>query len=190
MIPGQSPCVNDTVAQNTPTYDASAAKSALSGKKLSVALWYPSSIGAGATAAATLLQETWSQLGVSVSLHAATDAELGTKILGGTAAWDVAILPISLTSPSELPPYVSGAAPPKGGNFASLSNAAYTAEVAKASAIVGAAGCPDWNAAEDALIKNADVIPFVNSPLGFYAKGMTFQFTEGAVAPTSFRMLG
>ena len=188
--PALSPCKGDTVGSSLPAYDQSAAKSALAGQKLSIALYYPTSLGTGATGAVTLLQQTWSQLGVSVSLHAITDAEIDTDIVAGQAAWNVAILPLGVDSPGQLVPFLSGATPPKGTNFAYLSNAAYTADVTKASAIAGSAGCPDWNAAETALFNNVDLVPFVNSALTIYAKGATFQFAEDMVSPASIRMLG
>lgn len=188
--PALSPCKGNTVGNNLPAYNESAAKSALAGRKLSLAVYYPTSLGTGATAAATLLQQTWSQLGVSVSLHAVTDAEVDSDIVGGTAAWNVVLLPLSVDEPSQLVPYLSGATPPNGTNFAYLNNAAYTADVTKASAIAGSAGCPDWNAAETALFKNVDLVPFVDSELSYYAKGATFQFAQDMINPASIRMLG
>lgn len=188
--PALSPCSGNTVGADLPAYNLSAARSALSGQKLSVAVYYPSSLGVDGTAAATLLQQTWSQLGVSVSLHAITDAEADTDIVGGAAAWNVALLPLNVNEPSQLVPFLSGPTPPKGTNFAFLSNAAYTADVTKASSMAGKAGCPDWNAAESALFKNVDLVPFVDSSVGEYAKGATFQFTQDMVSPTSIRMLG
>jgi peptide/nickel transport system substrate-binding protein len=188
--PALSPCKGNTVGSNLPAYDASAAKSALAGQKLSIAVYYPASLGTGGTAAATLLQQTWSPLGVSVSLHAITDAELDTDIVGGQSAWNVAILPLGISTPGELVPFVSGPTPPKGTNFAYLNNAAYTADVTKASALAGTAGCPDWNAAETALFKNVDLAPFVNSAETDYGKGATFQFTQDMISPASIRMLG
>jgi peptide/nickel transport system substrate-binding protein len=188
--PALSPCKGNTVGSNLPAYDASAAKSALAGQKLSIGVYYPASLGTGGTAAATLLQQTWSQIGVSVSLHAITDAEVDTEIVGGQSAWNVAILPLGISTPGELVPFVSGPTPPKGTNFAYLSNAAYTTNVAKASALVGRAGCSGWNAAETALFKNVDPVPFVNSAETDYAKGATFQFTQDMISPVSIRMLG
>jgi peptide/nickel transport system substrate-binding protein len=188
--PALSPCKGNTIGSNLPAYNASAAKSALGGQKLSIALYYPTSLGTGGSGAATLLQQTWSQLGISVSLHALTDAEIDTDVVAGQAGWDVAVLPLSVDSPGQLVPFLSGTTPPKGTNFAYLNNSAYTADVAKASAIAGSAGCPDWNAAETALFKNVDLVPFVNSAVGFYAKGSTFQLTKDMVSPSSIRMLG
>jgi peptide/nickel transport system substrate-binding protein len=185
-----TPCKGNTIGANLPGYDAAAAKSALSGQKLSIAVYYATSLGTGAAGAATLLQQTWSQLGVNVSLHAITDAQVSSDIVGGTAAWNVIILPIGLSSPNQLVPFVSGPTPPKGTDFAYINNPAYTADVTKASGIAGPAGCPDWKAAETTLFKHVDLVPFVNSAITWYAKGATFEFTGDMISPTSIRMVG
>jgi peptide/nickel transport system substrate-binding protein len=185
-----SPCKGNTIGSSLPSFDLSAAKAALAGQNLALALYYPTSLGAGATAAATLLQQTWSQLGVKVTLHGITDAELSSEIVGGTAAWSVGIVPVGLTSPVQLVPFASGATPPNGANFASIKNAAYTADAARAESIAGPAGCPDWNAAETALYRDVDLVPFVNSAHTAYAKGATFQLSQGDIQPSSIRMLG
>ena len=85
---------------------------------------------------------------------------------------------------------IAAMTPPKGTDFAYISNPAYTAAVTKASAAVGQAGCPQWNAAETALFKNVDLVPFVNSAITSYAKGATFQLSQGSIQPSSIRMLG
>ncbi len=190
IAPALSPCKGNTIGSSLPSYDLSAAKSALAGQNLTLALYYPTSLGSGATAAATLLQQTWSQLGVKVTLHGITDAELSSEIVGGTADWNVGIIPVGLTSPTQLVPFASGATPPGGADFAYIKNAAYSADVAKAASIAGPAGCPDWNAAETALFKNVDLVPFVNSAVATYAKGATFQLSQGDIQPSSIRMLG
>jgi len=190
VAPALSPCKGNTVGSSLPGYSQSAAKSALAGKALTVSLYYPTSLGTGGSAAAELLQQTWSQLGVKVALHAITDAELDSQIVAGTAAWSAAIIPLGLTSPTELVPFVSGATPPKGTDFAYIDNPAYGAAVTRASATVGQAGCPDWNAAETALFKNVDLVPFVDSAITRYAKGATFQLSQGSIMPSTIRMLG
>lgn len=190
VAPALSPCKGNTVGSALPSYDQAAAKSALAGKNLSMSVYYASSMGTGAAAAAELLQQTWSQLGVKVTLRALTDPELNTMIVGGQAAWDVAIVPLGLTSPPELVPFVSGATPPAGTDFSYINNPAYTADVTKAAATAGAAGCPDWNAAETALFKDVNVVPFVDSAITSYAKGATFQLSQGSIMPASIRMLG
>jgi peptide/nickel transport system substrate-binding protein len=188
--PALSPCKGNTVGSNLPAYNLAAAKSALAGQKLSLDVYYPTSLGTGSVGSATLLQQTWSQLGVSVKLHAVTDTQIASDILTGQAAWNVVILPLGLATPGELVPFVSGVTPPKGTNFAYLSNSAYTADVTKASSIAGQAGCPDWNAAETALFKNVDLVPFVNSTVGYYGKGATFDLMLDMIDPASIRMLG
>ncbi len=190
VAPALSPCKGNTVSGNLPAYDQSAAKSALDGKNLSIAVYYPTSMGSGGAAAAELMQSTWSQLGVKVSLHGITDAEIDSEIVAGTAAWNVAIVPIGLTTPSELVPFVSGATPPTGEDFSYIKNAAYTADVTKASSVEGSAGCPDWNAAESELYKDVDLVPFVDSATATYAKGATFSLSQGSIMPASIRMLG
>ena len=190
VAPALSPCKGNTIGSNLPSYDLSAAKSALAGKNLTLALYYPTSLGAGATAAATLLQQTWSQLGVNVSLHGITDAEISSEIVAGTAAWNVGIIPLGLTSPTQLVEFVSGATPPAGADFAYIKNAAYGADVAKASDMAGQAGCPSWDAAETALYKDVDLVPFVNSAITAYSSGATFQLSQGDIQPSSIRMLG
>jgi peptide/nickel transport system substrate-binding protein len=190
VAPALSPCKGNTVGSNLPAYSQSAAKSALTGKNLSLEVYYPTSLGTGGSAAAELLQQTWSQLGVKVTLHGITDAQLDSEIVAGTAAWSAAIIPLGLTSPTQLVPFVSGATPPKGTDFAYINNAAYTAAVTKASSAVGQAGCPDWNAAETALFKNVDLVPFVDSAITTYAKGANFQLSQGSIMPSTIRMLG
>ncbi|TVZ03692.1 ABC transporter substrate-binding protein [Trebonia kvetii] len=190
IAPALSPCKGNTIGSNLPAFDLSAAKSALAGKKLTVALYYPTSLGAGATAAATLLQQTWSQLGVTVTLHGITDAEISSEIVAGTADWNVGIIPLGLTSPTQLVSFVSGATPPKGADFAYINNHGYTAAVTKASATPGQAGCASWNAAETDLYKNVDLVPFVNTAITSYANGATFQLSQGSIMPSSIRMLG
>jgi peptide/nickel transport system substrate-binding protein len=190
VAPALSPCKGNTVGSNLPAYSESAAKSALAGQNLSLNVYYPTSLGTGGSAAAELLQQTWSQLGVKVALHGITDAELDSEIVAGTASWSAAIIPLGLTSPTELVPFVSGATPPKGTDFAYINNAAYTADVTKASSEAGEAGCSDWNAAETALFKNVDLVPFVDSAVTDYAKAATFALSQGSIMPSTIRMLG
>jgi peptide/nickel transport system substrate-binding protein len=85
---------------------------------------------------------------------------------------------------------VSGATPPTGTDFSYTKNAAYTADVTKASSVEGAAGCPEWNAAESELYKDVDLVPFVDSATATYAKGATFSLSQGSIMPASIRMLG
>jgi peptide/nickel transport system substrate-binding protein len=87
-------------------------------------------------------------------------------------------------------PFLSGPGAPNGGNFASINNAEYATNIQAAMATTGAAGCDKWAAAEQALFRRVDVVPFVNSAIPIFAKGSTFELTQGSVAPGSIRMLG
>jgi peptide/nickel transport system substrate-binding protein len=205
VAPALSPCKGNTVSGNLPSYSLAAAKSALDaagwkagangirskgGVQLSLQLYYPTSLGSGAEAAAEFTQKAWQQVGASVSLHGITDPELDSEIVGGTAAWSAGFIPLGLTSPSQLVPFVSGPTPPKGADFAYIKNSAYTTDVTRAASAAGTAGCPSWDAAETALFKNVDLVPFADSATPTFAKGTTFQLAQGSVYPSSIRMLG
>jgi peptide/nickel transport system substrate-binding protein len=205
VAPALSPCHGNTVSGALPAYDQAAAKAALdaagwkaaaggirakNGVKLTIPVYYPTSLGSGVTASAQFLQQAWSGLGAQVTLRGITDPELDTLIIGGQAAWGASLVGFGLTEPSQLVSYVTGPVPPKGTNFASISNPAYTADVTKAAATADTAGCPMWNAAETALVKASDAVPFADSVIPTFAKGAVFQFSQGSIVPSSIRMLG
>jgi peptide/nickel transport system substrate-binding protein len=203
VAPG-GPCDQNTVASNLPAHNADAAKSALdgagwtagaggarakAGQKLTLALYYPTSIGAGMQASAELAQKTWQALGIEVTLKPVTDAEIGQLIVGGQGAWDVTFLPLTVSLPTQLVPFLSGPTPPNGVNFAGITNADYATNVQAASAAVGAAGCDKWAAAEVSLFKHVDLVPFVNSAVPVFGAGATFELSQNGVMPSSIRML-
>ena len=190
-----SPCTEDTVTGNLPAHDLAAAKSALdaagwtagaggvrakNGAKLSLAFYYPTSLGPTLQSGAELLQKAWSELGVEVSLKAVSTAEIGTVILAAQGTWHAVLLPLTVTLPSQLVPFLSGPVAPNGNNFAGIKNPAYDAAVKKASSIAGTDGCPDWAAAEKALISSLDVVPFVDSTVPAFGQGVTFELNQGA----------
>lgn len=160
------------------------------GVKLAMPLYYSSRLGSGINAGVAFLQQAWSSLGVQVSLRGITDTEADTMIFGGQAAWGAGFIPLGIDEPSELVPFVSGPTPPKGTNFAYISNAAYTADITKAASMADTAGCRYWNAAEVALLKAVNVVPFADSAPATFATGATFQLSRGFVVPSSVRMLG
>jgi len=204
VAPGLGPCPQDTVASNLPAHDEAAAKSALDaagwaagadgkrakgGKKLALTVFYATSTGAGTQAGAELTQKVWGALGVDVTLKGVTDAEVGTLVVGGQGSWDAVFLPLGVTLPSEPVAFVSGPSAPNGVNFSSINNAEYTAAVTAASAIAGTAGCDKWAAAEVALYKHVNMVPFVNSAVPTFGKGAQFEFSGGSLMPQSIRML-
>jgi peptide/nickel transport system substrate-binding protein len=99
-------------------------------------------------------------------------------------------LPLTVTLPTQAVPFVSGATPPRGNNFGSIDNAAYQAHVKAASALTGAKGCTEWAAAEKALFRQADVVPFADLATPVFGNGATFDMADGSVAPTTIRMVG
>ncbi|WP_328326613.1 ABC transporter substrate-binding protein [Kribbella sp. NBC_00382] len=204
VVPGTGPCNDDTVTGNIPGHDLDAAKAALDaagwkvgaggirekgGAKLSLVFYYLNSLGATLQSGAELLQKAWGEVGVDVSLKAVSTAEISTVILAGQGTWHAGLIPLTVNLPSQLVSFMSGTGPPNGGNFSSIKNPEYDAAIAKASKIAGADGCADWAAGERALLKEVNVVPFVNSTVPIFAKGATFELSDG-VAPQTIRMLG
>ncbi|MFC6016489.1 ABC transporter substrate-binding protein [Plantactinospora solaniradicis] len=205
VAPRLSPCSENTVGTSLPGHDVAAAKSALDaagwtagadgvrakgGTKLSMTFYYPTSVGPTLKAGAELLQKLWGEVGVQVTLRSVTDAEIGELIVGGKGTWGATFLPLSVTLPTELVPFLSGPTPPNGSNFSGIQNEQYAAAVREASAIAGAAGCAKWAEAERALFQHVDVVPFVDSTVPTFGSGATYELTRGSVAPSSVRMLG
>jgi len=182
------PCTGDTVSGNLPTHDLDAAKSALdgagwtvgsggirtkNGKRLSLTVIYGTQLGPTMQAGAELVLQTWKSIGVDVTLKGVDSPGLN-QVLFSTGAWDVSMGPVGLDLPSQLVPFVSGPLPPQGVNFAHIQNKQYDALVQKASTQAGAAGCSNWNAAEVALIKAVDIVPYENAVTPTFAKGARF----------------
>lgn len=205
VVAGQGPCTQDTVTGNLPGYDQAAAAAALDaagwkpgpggvrekdGKKLSLTFYYPASRGAPLQTGAELLRSFWQKVGARVTLKSGTDSQLGQDVIGGQGSWDAAFVPLTVTLPSQVVPFVSGPTPPKGGNFGFIDNADYTAHVKAASALPGTSGCAEWAAAEKALFQRTDVVLFADEVTPVFGSGATFDLADGAVAPTSIRMLG
>lgn len=203
--PGNNPCRANTVSGNLPAYNLAAAKSALdaagwkvgpggirakNGTKLAIDFYYAPSLGTGMQAGAELIQKIWNGIGVQVTLTAATQAEISQVLFGGSTPWGAAIIPLGVPLPSNLVGFLSGPTPPKGTDFAGISNPAYSADVQAAEAIAGAGGCSHWEAAEAALFQQADVVPFVDSAVQTFGSGATFQISNGDLVPSSIRMLG
>lgn len=187
--PGFGPCGGDAVGDHLPEHDPNAAKSVLEKKKPAITLFYPTTIGPTMQAAAELLQKTWSELGVEVTLKSGGDAETG-QLVAGELPWDAAFMPLNVTLPSQAVPFLSGPAAPDGTNFASVDNPDYTAKVGEAAQAAGTDGCDAWARAEQALYERADIVPFANASRPVFAKGAEFELTEGSVDPSSIRMVG
>lgn len=196
-------CTGNSVAKALPPHDLAKAKSALdadgwtagsdgirakNGKQLALTFMYNTQGGSAGSAAADLAVQQWTQLGVKVT-PAAQDEAQSTNTLFATGNWDIAWEPLNVSSPDQLVPFLSGAAPAKGDNFAHVNNTAYTAAVAVASQTQGSAGCAQWLAAEANLVSSADVIPFANQVEKEFGAGATYSVV-GELQPTSIRMTG
>ncbi len=126
---------------------------------------------------------------MKVTLRGAADSQFD-QVISGQGSWDALFLPLTVTLPTQIVPFVSGPTPPHGNNFGYIDNAGYTAHVKAASALPGPKGCDEWAAAEKALFERADVVPFADLVTPVFGNGATFDLVDGAVAPTSIRMVG
>lgn len=197
-------CPSNSIAAALPQFSLDQAKQTLdtagwkvgaggtrskNGTPLNLSFVYSTGSGSAGAAAAELAVSMWKQLGANVKIQAMSDPQVIQTVLGGSGNWDITWLPINVNSPDQYVPFLEGATPPGGQNFAGIKNPTYESDVAKANALVGTAGCTDWLAAETAVVKNADVIPFANNALKTFGKGAQFDFGFNAVEPSSVRML-
>lgn len=197
-----SPCQGNTVSGNLPAHSVAAAEATLNaagwkvgpggirvknGKKLTMTVIYVS--GAASEAAAELLQKDWNSIGVQVTLSGLSVTELSGVVFSAAGNWGASFIALGITLPSQLVAFFSGPTPPTGRNFAYVDNPTYDADVKAASALPGAGGCSEWNAAERSLIRQLDIVPFVDAGSPWFAQGATFAISDGAPAPTSIRML-
>ncbi|MFC4121365.1 ABC transporter substrate-binding protein [Nonomuraea zeae] len=193
-------CTADTVTGNLPTHDASAAKALLEeagwkvgergvrqkeGKSLSLDLL--TSTEQNRATASELAIEQWKAIGAEVKPIPKIPAEINATLFD-TAAWDISWSPLQAQLPSQLVPFLSGPPPSKGGtNFAHLDNAEYEKAAAQAGTLPGAAGCDLWAKAEAALIKHADVVPYVGKVYPVWGRGYSFESTAFGLVPTSLQ---
>ena len=196
-------CPGDSVSKSLPTHDLDAAKALLegdgwtvgsggvrakNGQRLTLKFLYNTQTGPSGSAAAELAAQQWKQLGADVTLEA-EDETAAVTTLFSTENWDVAWLPVNVSSPDQLVGFLSGQAPPQGENFARIDDATYNAGVAQAEKLDGTSGCSQWLAAESNVISAADVIPFANQVIKVFGKNAQFQVV-GELQATSIRMTG
>ncbi|MFE7566591.1 ABC transporter substrate-binding protein [Streptomyces sp. NPDC057539] len=195
-------CTGDSVTGNLPAYDPAAAKSALDaagwrtgpdgvrardGKRLALDVIYGSQFGPTAAPTAELVQKTWKDIGVDVALKSA-DSSSVSRALFDTGDWDVSMNPVGSALPSQVVAFLSGPKPPQGTNFAHIDNATYEAKAREAMTKTGEASCPDWLAAETALVKEVDAVPYMNSVNSYFGNGARFELSQNSITPTSIRM--
>jgi peptide/nickel transport system substrate-binding protein len=196
-------CRIGSVAGQLPGHDDNAARTALdqagwkagpdgvrtkAGRRLTITLRYNSDAGPAVDAAMELIRTWWKGLGVDVKLKGAS-ANAYTQALFGGNDWDAAWLGISLAFPNQLISYASGPPSPAGQNFAAVSNADYRRLVAKALTTPGEASCPVWAQADQALLRNLDLVPVANNRILTFAAKSRFTIGISGPEPTSLRIL-
>lgn len=194
-------CNAHTIAGNLPAYSPSQASALLAsdgwkkgadgiltknGQQLTVDFVFITS--PEANAAAELIQQQWTSLGVKVTLAGGTEAQVRSARYV-TGKWDAMLENLGDPAPDVSIPFVSGALPPKGVNFAAIDNATYNSLVTQAESLSPQAGCPLWNQAEVALLKAVDVVPFASQRQVLYSNGATFK-GYGFVLPPSLSLTG
>lgn len=180
-----TPCAGNSVKGSIPAYNPQAARAALNG--VSIKLLYPTDAGATYAPAAELAQQQLSAAGVRVVLDGESTAALQGKLFG-TGDWDVVLISIGVSNPSQLTSFLSGPAPPKGINFANINNAGYKLAVSRAVRRVGAQGCKYWLDGERALFRAADVVPTAVFTTVSYGKGLSFALGAQGPVPMSLRL--
>jgi peptide/nickel transport system substrate-binding protein len=196
-------CIGNTVAGTLPSYDQAKAASLLDqagwtvgsggirtkdGKPLKLTLLYATDAGGDPASAFELAAQELGKVGVKVQLIGDTTTE-ALNVLFSSGNWDMANIPLTISTPNEAVPFVSGPVAPSGENFAHIANAAYTSLATKAAALAGTSGCADWNQAEKQLFEAANVVPFENASEPTWAKGATFTMVAGTIQPTSLRLV-
>ena len=199
-------CPADTVTDYLPAYDPAGARALLEengwtegsggiyerdGVPLTIELSHLTDVpgfGNGAELMATQLRE----VGIDLTLNAGTTETLGPVIFG-SGDWDISWLPTSRVFPQNVTPLFQGPGPAEGGlNFSFVANSDYEALVEAAAAKLDESGCPEWEAAEVALIERVDVVPFAasDSPI-FGSADIEFEVGgAGIVRPMSVRVVG
>ncbi|MFF1828536.1 ABC transporter substrate-binding protein [Paenarthrobacter sp. NPDC058040] len=190
-------CALDDVYKSIPAFDLNAAAKTLDdagwkmsdggarkkdGQKLAVTFVYTS--GAEKNAAFEHQADIWKKLGVDVTLKS-TDVATIIDILfkPGASDWDIVDINVLNSFPNVLTTYFSGNT---SNNFSNIQNATYNKNVAAAMGTVGTAGCPEWQAAERALVSDADILPLGWFDSKIYMRGFTANLS-GVIDPWSFR---
>jgi peptide/nickel transport system substrate-binding protein len=192
-------CDADTVSGTLPKMSITQANEALdsaewakgadgvrakNGVRLSFEFMLPAKFGDTGTAGTTLLADIWKQLGAEVHVQTRPDTAL-QQTLFATGAWDAAFVPLTVSLPSQLVPFLSG----PGTNFAHIANAAYDSAVHRASTQTGDAACALWAKAEKSLISHGDVAPLVNDRISYFGKGVQFKPEASGIDVSSIRMV-
>ncbi len=202
LIASPKICGGNTMTGNVPAYNPAQAKAMLeqdgwtagaggirhkNGTALAVSLIYANE-DPTTSSTAEYIAAQWKQIGVDVKLNEQS-FDQDSAVVFGKGAWGATLIGLGVSNPATLVPFFSGPAPTAGDNFGHFKSAQYASLVRKAAAQQGTAGCPDWNAAESALFKSADIIPISDKPFLYWGKNATFQVIAHILIPTSLRAL-
>lgn len=196
-------CPGDTVSGNMPAYDVAAANAALDaagwvkgadgirekdGQRLSLKFIYAQRGGDQLSAAAELLAQQWREVGADVQPSTIAATQLN-EVLFASGDWDAGWIPVTVSLPTQLAPFLSGPTPPEGINFAHISNEVYDEKSAQA-ATEGEkeAACALWLEAETALIKEGDVAPMFDIVARSYLNGVVLDAVAGEIDGSSIRI--
>lgn len=195
---GPKVCTYDSIKGSLPGFDIAKAAETLTaagwtknsagvfekdGKPLSLNLFYTNSVDRF-SAAAEYLGAQWTSLGAKVNLKGGDASFVITNTFSteDPGNWDVSTLTFQSNTPSIFPAYLTGAAPPKGTNFASINNTEYEDLIAKARVASGTAACDLWKQAEQALYAQTDLFPMSVSLQNTYYNGAVSIYKSGSLA--------
>jgi peptide/nickel transport system substrate-binding protein len=137
------------------------------------------------------LLEALTEIGATATLNV-QDFNSWIDLLVKTDNWDVTVDPLGsvMPSPSIFYGQLAGPAPPGGGNFPRIKNAAYDEAGARALAAAPGDRCKLWNEAEKAMLEGNDVKPLVVQQSGVFSRNVKVQmFTVNVLNPISLRIV-
>lgn len=196
------PCSGNTVAGTLPVHDPAQATTLLdqagwtkgsdgtrskAGKPLKINL-HDVTTQTGNSAAVELIAQQWEAIGVQVQITG-DDANGLNATMFQTGDFDAYWDGFGFNLPTQVVPFVSGAQPPNGQNFAGIDNTDYDRLAAQAAAQAAPQACALWNEAEQALFRNLDVVPIADATLPTFLDKAQMQVSDGVVVPTSIRVL-
>ena len=158
------------------------------GQRLAIKLMYVSGTPSE-DAGMELTRDWWKAVGVDVTLKAVSANAVSQTLFTNGGGWDVAVLGIGVSYPSQLVGFFSGPAAPKGQNFGATQNPDYDRLVKAATGQSGSAACTGWAAAEKALLTRVDLLPISVTTAYSFGNKARYRFGVDGIDPTSIRML-
>lgn len=199
-----NPCPYDATAGTVPEHDVAAAEKMLDeagwiegadgirakdGQQLTLSMLFATSDTM--SAAMELAQQQYAEIGVKLELDGGDTNYKLAKLYdeGNAGSFDIADASVNYWLVSVLTPWNSGPLPPGGRNSAGIDNAEYNEKVAAAGQLAGTESCSTWMAAEQALYRAADTIPFAAQDEITYLNGYELALPN-VLNGTSIRVKG